>query len=76
MTNPNMQEVNVDHVNAMLAALSDQRNAALNTVAQVQADNVLLRKQVEELSAQNQNLTNALAEQVEKSAKKDVAKAA
>ena len=75
MTNGNMQEVNVDHVNAMLAALSDQRNAALNTVAQMQADNALLKKQIEELSAQNQNLAASLAEHVEK-AKKDVAKAA
>lgn len=55
-----MQEVDVQHVNALLAALSDQRNTALNTVAQVQADNAVLRQRVEALTRENAELTSEL----------------
>lgn len=55
-----MQEVNVDHVNAMLQILTDQRNAALNNSVQLQAEVLMVRKQNEALALQVQNLSNAL----------------
>lgn len=66
MAQAGMQEVNVDHVNAMLQVLTDQRNAALNTTVQLQAEVVMLRRQNEALNMQNQNLTNALNEAISK----------
>jgi cell division protein FtsB len=57
----NLQEVDVTHVNALLQAVSDQRNSALNTVAQVQAENAVLRQRMDALAQQNQ----ALAAQIE-----------
>jgi hypothetical protein len=64
-----MQEVDVNHVNALLQAVSDQRNSALNTVAQVQAENTLLRQRVEALLRENQELV-AKFEAAAKSAEK------
>jgi hypothetical protein len=66
-----MQEVNVDHVNAMLQVLTDQRNAALNNSVQLQAEVIMVRKQNEALAMQVQNLSNALDAATAKSAEAD-----